>query len=176
MLNKWPFLPLLLLQGCISQSHFVSDQAYMTTVEASLEAMKSYIELIEKGYVNYKHDYQRRLIKETMDSFWIRHTDENGGAVSVDAEGNVIPMPVDQIKSATASIELKFAEVVKSEITYQDMKKKITEALSELSRITIQHRDGTISDSEVIFQAQAVVNSLVGAFSTIGVAAVGGGL
>lgn len=108
---------LFLGTGCVestlSEARFDVTERFHDAAEAYVVAGRTFTALADEMAAK-KHTLQADVTNEKWNSWLARHTDANGGLVSRDAAGNIVPMPVEQLQASLAVREEHLARMEKS--------------------------------------------------------------
>lgn len=118
-------------------------------------------------FADKSFEQSKGIILKEWSEFIARHTDENGGLVSKDATGKVIPMPVVQLLEAMTKRSDKLMELAMSQKDWKEKQDSYRSAIGKF-RATI----AVLSKQEVDVQeakesAQAALNQVISALGSI---------
>lgn len=122
-----------------------------------------------------KHALQKKVVDQEWDSFLARHT-HNGGLVSKDANGNIIPMPIEQLKESLAMREAALVQVALQEKAWGDFADDYRMTLAQFKATNDMIAEEEYDVFEAKKSAQATLDHLLNTVGSFAAGATGGAL
>ncbi len=176
-MKKWMMILVVLATGCqtpldIRQAELIDSWGQGN--KAFARAVSEYAKIMDRVATDY-HRSQAQLRDSQWDLWLGRHTDENGGLVFQDTDGEIKPMRVEQLRTALTLRDQASQTISESQSQWREADGLIKKAVDDFNVMTqvALSTNAEIADARKSAQqlAESALNALAGIAGGIGIGA-----
>ncbi|MBK8916310.1 MAG: hypothetical protein IPM64_17235 [Phycisphaerales bacterium] len=173
------FVGLMIALGGCTAAHDVAilqaRTAYHAAVDGHARGLQAMQEELLERIARQNTELQRALVEVRSARFLDRHTDDDGGLVSRDAAGNIVPMPREQLEAFLADRDAQLRAATEQSRAADAVVQQFRAGREQLIAVTARLAAREIQWQEAKATAQAELDRVLTAIGSLA-AGIGAGV